>query len=426
MNAIAMKSQGAASAQAAALLEKGFALISLLFFTQGLHTVFESQPAIVSLLRYVVLGLSTGLLMARWKTTLYALYRGRGLWPLILWSIISVNWSIFPDVTLESIRAEILPMTCFSLYFASRFRPREQLKLVATALGIAAVLSLFYALARPDIGIETTGGHTGAWKGIYAQKNTLSAMMTMTVAVFFILGLHNRNPIERLISRLGLAFSILVILLSTSKTGLIVFVLILFALMGFKNFRWRGRRTILAADLVGFTLLIAGGYLFSNWVTIIAGIGRDPTMSGRTVIWAGCFEKIAQRPWLGYGREAFWIDGNPDIVNIGDILHQDFTFIPAHAHNGLIDVALDLGLVGVGIFLIGLILTLGLALKRAYRATAPEDLFSLGILIVLIMSNVTESILMKRANFFWVMYLVTFLSLRLWPKASTPLTQLAD
>ena len=74
------------------------------------------------------------------------------------------------------------------------------------------------------------------------------------------------------------------------------------------------------------------------------------------------------------------------------------------------------GLVGLGLLLLGLIPTYILSLRRAYKASKPEDLWPFTFLTLMVVSNMTETVLMTRTSPYWVMYMVIFLSLRLWPK----------
>jgi len=368
----------------------------------------------MKLLRYSILLASMLLLAARWKTTLRAMSKGWLLWPVIALMLLSLGWSISPSYTMDSIRGEVLPMTAFALYFASRFNIREQMQMVAIVLGIGALLSLFYAVAIPSVGKHVGGEFDGAWKGIYAQKNNFSTTMTMTMLVFFVLGLVNRDRQERTLARGGLLFSVALILLSTSKSGLIVFVTMLIVVFLSRLFRWKGRRSVLVLDVGGMIVLGLGAVLSVTWQAIVIGLGKDPTLSARTHIWTGSIDKIMAQPLLGYGRAAFWVPDSQPAYEVGAIASKGF--VPAHAHNGFMDAALEIGLLGLGILLLGLLMTYGLALRRAYNAREPEDLWPFTFLTLMIISNMTETVLITRTSPYWVMYMVIFLSLRLWPK----------
>lgn len=385
-----------------------------LFFCNGISTVLNENELIIKMLRYSILLVAVLLLAARWQTALRAISKGWFIWAISALMIISLGWSVSPSYTMESIRGEVLPMAAFALYFASRFNIREQMQIIAVTLGIGAVLSLFYAIAIPSVGKHVGDKFDGAWKGIYAQKNTFSTTMTLTMLVFFILSLVNKNYLERLLARFGLLFSVMMIILSTSKSGLIIFILMLLVVFLSRLFRWKGRRSVLVLDLGGLTFLGLCATLSITWQAIVVGLGKDPTLSARTYIWTGSIQKIMQEPLLGYGRAAFWVPDSIHAWEVGSLAARDF--IPSHAHNGFIDVALELGLVGLGLLVLSLIPTYGLALRRAYQSQEPEDLWPFAFLTLMVISNMTETVLMARTSVYWVMYMVVFLSLRIWPR----------
>ena len=394
--------------------EKGYSIVSWLFFCNGVDTLVGENQLVMKLLRYSILLVAVLLLVARGKTTLKALLKGGVLWIFVGLMIASLGWSMSPSYTEESIRGEVLPMTAFALYFASRFNMREQMQMLAISLGIGAMLSLFYAVAIPSIGRHVGDEFAGAWKGIYPQKNNFSSTMTLTMLIFFILSLINRNYTERLLARVGLLFSVAMIILSTSKSGLIVFVFMLIVVLLSRLFRWKGRRSVLMLDIGGLALLCLGAVLSVTWQTIVINLGKDPTLSARTYIWTGAIEKIMQQPLLGYGRAAFWVPDSIPAWEIGARAAKGF--VPSHAHNGFIDIALELGLVGLGLFILGFIPTYLLALGRAYQARRPEDLWPFAFLTLLVISNMTETVLITRTSPYWVIYMTMFLSLRLWPR----------
>ncbi|MEL6605381.1 MAG: O-antigen ligase family protein [Cyanobacteria bacterium J06614_10] len=396
------------------LIEKSYSVFTWLFFSNGVGTVLSNTGPLLTLLRYGILLMGLLLIAARWRATLRALAKGWLLWLLVALMVCSLGWSMTPSYTMESIRGEVLPMSVFAIYFSSRFNMREQMRLVAIALGIGAVLSLFYALAIPSVGRHVGGTFDGAWKGVYSQKNNFSTTMTLTILTYFVLSIVNTKGLEKRLSQIGLLGSIAMVILSTSKSGLLIFITILLIVMLARLFRWQGRRSVLVLDLAGLGLLIAIALLSVTWQQIVIGLGKDPTLSARTFIWSGAIDKVMDRPWLGYGRAAFWVPNSLPARQVG-ALADSGDFVPAHAHNGFIDVAIDLGLVGFGLFMLGLLATYFIALRRAYQAKTPEDLWPFAFLTLMAMSNMTETVLMNRVTLYWVLYMVMFLSVRLWP-----------
>ena len=407
-----------------AWFERGYSVMCWLFFCNGISTVLNENELIIKMMRYSILLVAVLLLAARWQATLRAMSKGWFIWAIASLMVISLGWSISPSYTMESIRGEVFPMTAFALYFSSRFNIREQMQIIAVTLGIGAVLSLFYAIAIPSIGKHVGDKFDGAWKGIYAQKNNFSTTMTLTMLVFFVLSLVNTNYLERLLARFGLLFSVTMIILSTSKSGLIIFILMLLVVLLSRLFRWKGSRSVLVLDLGGLTFLGLCAVLSVTWQAIVIGLGKDPTLSARTYIWTGSIQKIMQEPLLGYGRAAFWVPDSIHAWEVGSLAARDF--VPSHAHNGFIDVALELGLVGLGLFLLSLIPTYGIALRRAYQSREPEDLWPFAFLTLMFISNMTETVLMARTSVYWVMYMVVFLSLRIWPRRTGQARRLAQ
>src|SRR5260370_31854078 len=72
------------------------------------------------------------------------------------------------------------------------------------------------------------------------------------------------------------------------------------------------------------------------------------TLTGRTAIWVGITQSISKRPILGYGFYAFWQGLNGESANI--ILANHWVF--GYAHNGMLEILLQLGIVGLVAFLI--------------------------------------------------------------------------
>jgi O-antigen ligase len=76
---------------------------------------------------------------------------------------------------------------------------------------------------------------------------------------------------------------------------------------------------------------------------LLSLIGRDPTFTGRTDIWDALLQAISHKPLLGYGYLAFWgLDSEPRYW-----LAQAVDWDAPSGHNGWLDLAISLGIVGV-------------------------------------------------------------------------------
>ncbi len=388
------------------LAEKGFIILGLTFFS----VVFDRSLSLVlpeiviTLIRFFIWGTSSILVGVFWKSTIDTIGKNILLCILTALTALSFLWSEFPHYTLLNTK-EVLMMTSFGLYFAIRFSLKEQVQLVALTLLIGGLLSTIVAIEFPTIGIHLANDHPGAWKGVYGHKNGLGSMMVLNAITFF--SLPKETSI--LYKWVGFIFSIILILLSTSKTSLVISVLLTSIMVFYKNFRWQGKISVIFID-IGVLILGCVSVLVSTyWVEILTGLGRNPTLTGRTQIWGVALARIIERPLFGYGRGAFWAPNSTYAIEAGQAIGT--AWIPGHAHNGLIELALDVGLIGVALFLIIYFTSFARALKRAYAPKNSEELWPLAYLTFLAMNNVTESLLLRLSTIYWVLFITVVFTL---------------
>ena len=382
------------------LAEKSFIILGLTFFSGafGINSLgMIIPPGVVSLIRYLIWGASTALIVLLWQNTLIAFSRNFLLFLLTGLAYFSFIWSQDPEFTLFNSR-QVLMMTFFGLYFASRFSLKEIVELIGLTLFIGCLTSTIVAMVMPTVGAHIGGDHSGAWKGVYGHKNNFGSLMILMWLSFFTLPKDN-SPIYKYI---GIFLSIFLILVSTSKTSLVISVLLISMMFFYKNFRWQGKISVIILDLGILILGCLSVFITTYWVEILTELGRDSTLTGRTPIWGVMILKLIERPLLGYGRGSFFAPGSPYAFEAGRVLHAGW--VPGHGHNGFLDLAIDIGLIGLSIFLINYFATFARGLKRAYATNNPEALFPLAFLLFLVLNNITESFLLNQTNIYWVIY----------------------
>jgi len=113
-------------------------------------------------------------------------------------------------------------------------------------------------------------------------------------------------------------------------------------------------------------------------------------MSGRTSIWYYVLLSIWKRPLLGYGFSAFWLGMKGESANV----ITGFGFLQNHAQNGLLDVWLQTGAIGMAIVVIWLFQALRNAL-RTLRPQSPNYVgWYLGVLLMTLFYNIGERTLL--------------------------------
>src|SRR5437773_12489899 len=96
---------------------------------------------------------------------------------------------------------------------------------------------------------------------------------------------------------------------------------------------------------------------------LVETMGRDPTLTGRTQIWHLVLS-MTTNPLLGTGFESFWL--GPRLQKIWSI----YWWRPNEAHNGYLEVFLNLGWVGAALLAVVLI-TGYRRVFEAYRRKLP-------------------------------------------------------
>lgn len=399
-------------------LERGFAIGAVMYHTSFMYLplagrlisedpmnnrspVLESSP-LLALLKGLMLITLFFLVSQRWRSIGRLMMRRVGLLMLMGWILASCFWAPSFDYSWKAAN-ELCIVTLTGFYLAARFSLREFLDLAAIALGLVAGINFLYCLAVPSIGLQI-GIQAGAWRGVFIQKNTLSRMMFFSALVFLsLISTQDRNDRSKLgWYRSGLLLCTLLTLLSQSKAGLLF--IIGFALLVPLLKVLRSRHQVVP-PIVFCAFLIAtmvAVFVAGNYEEILAALGRDATLSGRTEIWGVLVDKIAQRPWTGYGYSGFWQGKEGESIDVWYVSRD----MPPHGHNGYLDMALDLGLVGLGLFLVNVVQGLGRSLRWLRQMPMVEGLFPILYLSALLVYNIAEDSFIGESSFnlIWLFY----------------------
>ncbi len=231
----------------------------------------------------------------------------------------------------------------------------EYLGLVRKLVFLAAIASLLLLVISPAAALMPDG----ALRGIFPHKNFLGQIMAAGVlASLYGMrsgGSNRRSCVVMIILFVGLTVAARS---STSLITVLVFcaVEILLAVSG--------RYSAIIMTIVSVpTLLI----ILLSPDLILDLLGKDATLTGRTDLWYFVNIYISQRPLLGWGFSAFWSQTNPAANEISMSLGWS---IP-EAHNGLLELLLEVGGIGTSLFAIVFVRNIWIAI-RCLRTPANE------------------------------------------------------
>ncbi|HEY7979351.1 MAG TPA: O-antigen ligase family protein, partial [Rhizomicrobium sp.] len=149
---------------------------------------------------------------------------------------------------------------------------------------------------------------------------------------------------------------------------------------------------------LGLSVLAAVVLLFNF---ILTELGRDDTFSGRTTLWTGAIAVAkASHPILGAGYRAFWTDAGAGGVREYVL---DWARLPAHGHNGYLDVWLDLGVPGVLLFAVFVFVTITRLASRVLREPGEPAWAAFSIFFfVFLLNNFSVTVAFKHTDIAWI------------------------
>jgi O-antigen ligase len=388
---------------AAGMLAFAAAVVMVIIYTQcwlmavqGDKTDATDSSALVRALFFPAYGCSV-LLLALSPGEVLKTFLRQPLLILILWVVgASMLWSINPDQTFRRFIALVFT-TLGGVILAARWKWAGLAEIMATALTILAAISLFLCLFVPSYG-RMHDLFPGAWRGLWIEKNALGNMMTIGFMACAAAALLEPRRARLWWPAAGLC--LLLVLASTSKTSLVSCLLGCCGL----GLVWVVRRgpagrvlgtygALVGLLILGFVGLFASG-------AVLAALGKDATLTGRTQIWAAVMRRIQDRPWLGYGYGAVWDDTSP-WSPLAWIIKQA-GFRPFHAHNSWLQQWLDLGVAGLIAWALYFVETCTRAMVALYRS--PGAYLAIPFLLVYAMTSLTESIAVTFNDCRWMFF----------------------
>lgn len=279
------------------------------------------------------------------------------IWLMLLvgYMLASILWSDISYISFKRWMRELIAVVMAFLVL-SEPDPRQALKNIFRRT-IYVLIPFSYVLIHyfPEYGRQY-GRWAGElmWCGVATQKNGLGLLCLF--AIFFLIWSFIRRrqgrdiPAVRYQTLLETFILILAFWLmggpqhnfSYSATSNVTLILGLLALIGFFWMKKWGKligggtlAAIVAFIIVYGTITPFIGKLSLMDVSSI--FGRDETLTGRNQIWASLIPFAIKRPMGGHGFGGFWTEAVREAIS-------------THAHNGYLDIILNIGVIGLIFF----------------------------------------------------------------------------
>jgi len=332
----------------------------------------------------------------------------------------SVLWSNYPSQTISSFLIQI-GVVISALFFVAVFSWRKILSIFANiirgiifaALGYELLLTVLSLLAQASLlGVDDNLFQTIRNIGQVPDGRTIDDLLLrnsfmgswalMGLITFLIeFAISKRH---RLLTGVSVVLSVVTIALSSSAG--IVFASVAVALAAIVSLLAEGKNRDTRHRYYRFAWAIsgiAGFFVLIFRRAVFEFLGKSPDMTHRTDIWKSVFELVSQRPLEGWGFIGVWVPGVEPFAGL--IVFNGIEYF--QAHNSYLEMCLQLGAVGLTLFLILLTRTFIKTWRLGVHHSNVLYLWPLLLFVTQLVRGITESrLLVQSAMFMLILFAV--------------------
>ena len=293
---------------------------------------------------------------------------------------LSVLWSDVPAYSSERLRTYLV-VALATVLACNLLTGREILKYFSWSLSGIIATSLVVLVTQPDR--RRFPGLDGTVLVAQFDKNTYGGLLVVSLVV-----LVGRSRKLGPLAAPGLA---VLIYYNHSVTAWTTALVLLASMLLFRRVWQRlppsTARPVLAVTIIAMvsTVLVL---VLTDSQSLLGAVGKDSTLSRRTEIWAACWSQIQAAPLLGHGAYTFLnLDSDSPVTNY--VASQFLNFRPPHPHNAVLDLWGQVGLVGLVLFAVVVVVSLGRGVNRAMNGDVPSATGT-AVLLFVVLFGVSE------------------------------------
>lgn len=363
----------------------------------------EGNPLDRSIFSVLIL-LTIGILMSRSFNWGKFFARNFVLMAFLFFALVSVLWSDFPFVSFKRWSRD-LGNYLVVLVVVSDPRPIEAVhtlmrRFCYLLIPLSIVIIKYYSYLGKQYD-AWTGANT--FVGATTSKNMLGALCLISGILFFWDTMtrwsHRKDWRAKKIIVLNVVFIAMTLWLlnlansATSRVCLVIGCLVIAAV----HSRWAKLHPrllkVLIPACVCLYLTLAFGFNINE--KLASQVGRDPTLTDRTLIWKTVLS-MHTNPLVGTGYESFWL--GPRLERVWQAVGRI-----NEAHNGYVEVYLNLGVVGI-FLLAGFLIVSYRNICRQLTTRSDLASFNLAMWTIMIFYNMTEAAF--KGGLLWLAFLI--------------------
>jgi exopolysaccharide production protein ExoQ len=339
-------------------------------------------------------------------------------WPILIYfffCLISVAWSYHPDIAFKRWTKAIGDLAMVFIITTDR-QPMIALKRLISRLGFVLLpVSVLFIKYFGDLGRGYTPDGQPMNTGVTTNKNSLGLLVFVvslcTLWQVIVLWRAKDHPNRRrhlFAQGALLAFGILLLKMADSSTSTACFIIGAVLILGTGLRSIRSRPALIHA--LCLMILIAGALTLTlgGQGDVAHALGRQSNFSGRTAIWEALIP-AAVNPIIGAGFESFWF--SPNVTIFQHTLELQGWWQPQglnEAHDGYLEVYMNLGFVGLGLIVV-LLLSGYWHAVAAFRKNPSLGSLMLAYIVASLFYNITEAGF-RMMNPMWIFLLLAVVS----------------
>ncbi len=360
----------------------------------GLDKTLGSAVAQIGIYLFLTIAMRTRL--RDFGRNLMLLTKDPYLVTILVLTLLSACWSELPSLTFKG-SLVLVGTSLFAVHIAKHYSIDRMTSVLRFLCAFILILGALFSIALPSIGVNEKG-----WQGIMSFPIRTGTFAALGIILWGSHLLHTHK--HRGIIITIIAIFLLVLVRSNSAQAFFT-LLALLAIAGtqylFKKLQFR---TAAAASIL-FLVFSLCLFLFikANTTVIFESLGKDTTLSGRTDFWPNLISTLNHHnPLLGFGVYGFWQPWRGDENPARYIINAN-GFVPPNAHSGFLDLALEIGWLGLLLFACSLVKLTINALKFAIANKQNTALVPLILVAYIFISNFSETQLYSDV-YIWFLY----------------------
>lgn len=341
--------------------------------------------------------LSVIAIIPHYKSFFYWLNREKFILFFLIWAGVTVLIAINPFVAFKRYFQYITTSLVFISFFLNFSNEKLLLNILKYLFSTYLVITLIICVLIPD----AKDPAFNTWRGLHATKNNLGQHAAIIIIFFTFQYVSSFSRLNKLYNIFFVLLSIILLIGSVSMTNIVlinVFAIFFFLLSSKKilNIIGIGYNFVISLIVVYSIIIGVTLILYPEIFNIFFDItGKDPTLTGRTDIWLLLLSQNTNNLITGVGFQSFWI---PEKLSKLTLFQY---WLPNQSHNGYLDIILEIGIVGLILFLL-------VIYSFMKNAKTNNNYIWISIVFYTLLLNLSESTLIRPHHFTNVMFYCSF------------------